>query len=63
MEITACIHDGWQVFTELVDIDKEFLYYVLLNIRSKLLHNAYDSTMKNLTLDMVRDTQVRLPPN
>lgn len=61
MEITACIHDGWQVFTELVDIDKEFLYYVLLNIRSKLLHNAYDSTMKNLTLDMVRDAQVRLP--
>ncbi|MGK4443947.1 restriction endonuclease subunit S [Yersinia enterocolitica] len=61
MEITACIHDGWQVFTELVDIDKEFLYYVLLNIRSRLLHNAYDSTMKNLTLDMVRDAQVRLP--
>ncbi|MCF0008983.1 restriction endonuclease subunit S, partial [Enterobacter hormaechei] len=42
-------------------IDKEFLYYVLLNIRSRLLHNAYDSTMKNLTLDMVRDAQVRLP--
>ena len=61
MGITACIHDGWQVFTELDGIDKSFLYYTLLNIRSRLLHNAYDSTMKNLTLDMVRDAEIILP--
>ncbi|WNN51976.1 restriction endonuclease subunit S [Hafnia alvei] len=61
MGITACIHDGWQVFSNLIGIDKEFLYYTLLNIRAKLLHNAYDSTMKNLTLDMVRDAEIMLP--
>ena len=61
MKITACIHDGWQTFTDLDGIDKEFLYYSLINIRSKLLHNAYDSTMKNLTLDMVRDAEIILP--
>src|SRR5690554_3785498 len=38
MGITACIHDGWQVFSDLQGIDIEFLYYSLINIRSALLH-------------------------
>ncbi len=62
MEITACIHDGWQVLRKLNGITSNYLYYSLIYIRSKLLHNAYDSTMKNLTLDMVRDAIIKLPP-
>lgn len=62
MGITACIHDGWQTFRDLKGIDKEYLYYFLLYIRHILLHNAYDSVMKNLTLDMLRDYELLLPP-
>ncbi len=62
MGIKACIHDGWQVFDDLQGIDIYYLFYRLLHIRKKLLHGAYDSTMKNLTLDMVRDTSIDLPP-
>jgi type I restriction enzyme S subunit len=62
MGITACIHDGWQTFRDLNGIDKEYLYYFLLFIRHILLHNAYDSVMKNLTLDMLRDYEMYLPP-
>lgn len=62
MHIKACIHDGWQVFENCNGIDKDFLYYCLLFIRERLLHGAYDSTMKNLTLDMVRDAIIDLPP-
>lgn len=62
MSITACIHDGWQVLKDLDGITSEYLYYTLLYIRLLLLHNAYDSTMKNLTLDMVREAKVQLPP-
>ena len=62
MGITACIHDGWQTFRDLNGIDKEFLYYYLLYIRHILLHNAYDSVMKNLTLDMLREYEMTLPP-
>lgn len=62
MGITACIHDGWQTFRDLNGIDKEYLYYFLLSIRNILLHNAYDSVMKNLTLDMLRDYEIYLPP-
>lgn len=62
MGITACIHDGWQVFKDLNGITSEFLYYSLIHIRTRLLHGAYDSTMKNLTLDMVRDAKINLPP-
>lgn len=61
MKITACIHDGWQTLSDFDGIDKYFLYYSLLNIRSNLLRNAHDSTMKNLTLDMVRDAEIHLP--
>jgi len=61
MGIKACIHDGWQVLREFNGIDKLFLYYKLLHIRSKLLHGAYDSSMKNLTLDMVRNFEIDLP--
>jgi type I restriction enzyme S subunit len=62
MNIKACIHDGWQVFENFNGIDNYYLYYVLLFIRERLLHGAYDSTMKNLTLDMVRDAIIDLPP-
>lgn len=62
VHITACIHDGWQVFKKLHGITKEYLYYALIHLRPALLHNAYDSTMKNLTLDMVRDAKIKLPP-
>lgn len=62
MGITACIHDGWQVLDNLNGIEIIFLYYELLHIRNRLLHGAYDSTMKNLTLDMVRDASICLPP-
>ena len=62
MNIRACIHDGWQVFIGYNGITKEFLYYYLLHIRASLLHNAYDSTMKNLTLDMLREYRFFLPP-
>ncbi|UUO22462.1 restriction endonuclease subunit S [Colwellia sp. M166] len=61
MGITACIHDGWQVFKDLDGISSEFLYYSLIYMRERLLHGAYDSTMKNLTLDMVRDAKIFLP--
>lgn len=61
MGITACIHDGWQVLKKLNGITKEYLYYTLIYLRPHLLHNANDSTMKNLTLDMVRDAKIRLP--
>lgn len=62
MGITACIHDGWQYFDEFNGIRSDYLYYVLLHLRIRLLHGAYDSTMKNLTLDMVRDSKISLPP-
>lgn len=62
MGIEACIHDGWQMFDNYNGIDKYFLYYQLLFIRERLLHGAYDSTMKNLTLDMVRNANILLPP-
>lgn len=61
MNITACIHDGWQTLSDFDGVNKYFLYYSLLNIRSNLIRNAHDSTMKNLTLDMVRDAEICLP--
>ncbi|MDD2216479.1 MAG: restriction endonuclease subunit S [Eubacteriales bacterium] len=61
MKITACVHDGWLVLTKLKDIIPNFLYYQIVFIRNILLHNANDSVMKNLTIDMINDFTISLP--
>lgn len=60
--IEACIHDGWQMLSNFRNVTSEFMYYQLLYIRPRLLHLGYDSSMKNLTLDMVRNFMIELPP-
>lgn len=62
MGIQACVHDGWLVLTGLHDILPTYLYYQILYIRRILLHNANDSVMKNLTIDMIKQSKVNLPP-
>lgn len=61
MGITGCVHDGWLILQELNGIIPDYLYYTIVNSRRALLHNAYDSVMKNLTIDMIRSFEVYLP--
>jgi len=48
MRIEACIHDGWLLFRNFNGILPEFLYYVILNDRKKLVAKGSGSVFTNL---------------
>lgn len=62
VEIDACIHDGWLLLSDLIGIDKWFLYYKFYQIRNTLVNQANGSVFQNLKTDIVKDFIIKLPP-
>lgn len=62
MKIEACVHDGWLVLDELKGVDRDWLYYFLLNRREISAKAASGSVFSNLKTDIVRRFEVLLPP-
>ncbi len=61
MKITACVHDGWLVFSEYRNITRDFMYYKFIDIRRNLVNQANGSVFQNLKTDIVRDFDILLP--
>ena len=61
MKITACVHDGWLIFSNYRDINRDFLYYKFISIRQKLVSQANGSVFQNLKTDIVRDFDIAVP--
>ena len=61
MNIDACVHDGWLIFSEYKSLDKQYLYYFFLDYRIRLEHSASGTVFKNLTTDIVRNVPILLP--
>ncbi|GAA0427502.1 restriction endonuclease subunit S [Virgibacillus salarius] len=65
LNIDGCIHDGWLVLSQFIEIfNKEFLYYLL---SSRMVFNQFSSrvsgaVVNNLNSDKVRITLVPTPP-
>jgi restriction endonuclease S subunit len=62
MKIDACIHDGWLLLSNFCGIDKQFMYYLLLHEKRKLVYSANGSVFNNLKTDIVRAHPVEVPP-
>ncbi len=63
LKVDACIHDGFAGFKGLPnDLDRIFLYYVLLALRIKHDGQADGATFRNITTDQIREFKVPLPP-
>jgi len=62
MGIDACVHDGWLVFSDYVDLDKLYLYYFFLDYRRTLAQSASGTVFVNLQTDIVRNIELSLPP-
>ena len=61
----GAIHDGWLVFRDITkELNKDFFYYLLSSayIYQQFNHNASGSTVKNLNIDIVKQTNISLPP-
>ena len=62
MQIKACVHDGWLVFSNYKGIIRDFLYYKFKEIQRSLVNQANGSVFQNLKTDIVREFPIYLPP-
>ncbi len=62
MQIRACVHDGWLVFSNYKGIIRDFLYYKFKEIQRSLVNQANGSVFQNLKTDIVREFPISLPP-
>lgn len=61
----GAIHDGWLVFRDVTkELNKDFFYYLLSSsyIYQQFSRNASGSTVKNLNIEIVKQTNISLPP-
>ena len=61
MKITACVHDGWLVFSNYRGITRDFLYYKFIDVRRTLVNQANGSVFQNLKTDIVKDFDIDIP--
>lgn len=61
MKTTACVHDGWLVFSNYRGITRDFLYYKFIDNRRTLVNQANGSVFQNLKTDIVKDFDIRIP--
>jgi|688.fasta_scaffold20505_4 type I restriction enzyme S subunit len=62
MRINACIHDGWLLLRDFRGATKEYLYYLLVVERPKLVAQGNGSVFTNLKTDILKNHRVCLPP-
>ncbi len=61
----GAIHDGWLLMREKIDdTDKDFFYYLLSSnyMYQQFSSKASGTTVKNLNIDLVKSTNIPLPP-
>ena len=61
MAISACIHDGWLLFRKLKGIDRDFLYYSLINERKRIVSQGSGTIFTNLKTEILKKYQINLP--
>jgi len=65
MKIKGAIHDGWLLMrAKNENVDKDFYYYLLSSnyMYQQFTNKASGSTVKNLNIDLVKTTNIPLPP-
>lgn len=62
MLIEACVHDGWLIFDDYTELPKEYIYYLLLNEREKILSLSNGSVFRNLKTDILKTYKIVVPP-
>lgn len=62
MKITACVHDGWLIFTNYKDLTKEFVKYVIDFNKKELISSGNGSVFTNLKTEILKALKIYLPP-
>lgn len=62
IEVDTCVHDGWLILQGYKEGYKEFLYFLILDIRNMLLKMANGSVFQNLKTDILKEYKFVNPP-
>lgn len=60
-KIKGCVHDGWLILSDFKNINKDFLYYWLLNNQKNLVKQGSGSIFINLKTDILANFEIDLP--
>jgi type I restriction enzyme S subunit len=60
--VEGCIHDGWIYIKNYNGIEKEFLYYKLIELEKHFHSESYGAAIQNINTDILRRTKISLPP-
>lgn len=58
----GCIHDGWLYLDDFKGCDKNYMYYILINLTSYFHSQSYGAAIQNINTDILRETKIQLPP-
>lgn len=59
-ELNTCIHDGFVVF-DAMNVDKNFLYYALLNVEDDWAKHGQTGSQMNLNTNLINGTAIPVP--
>ena len=62
LKINACIHDGWMLLRNFRLLNKEYAYWLLLSVRTKLVAQGNGSVFTNLKTEILKSHEVTIPP-
>ncbi len=60
--ITGCVHDGWLYVTDFNGVDKHYIFYFLKWKKEHFYNSAYGAAIQNINTQILRDTEIALPP-
>lgn len=59
--VEGCIHDGWIYMDNIHDIDKQYLYYLLLTMRPYFDNLSYGAAIQNINTTILSKTKIEVP--
>ncbi len=59
--VEGCIHDGWIYMDNIHDIDKQYLYYLLLTMRPYFNNLSYGAAIQNINTSILSKTKIEVP--
>lgn len=60
--VSGCVHDGWLYLSDFKGADKHFLYYFFQWKKEHFYNSAYGAAIQNINTEILRETEVSLPP-
>ena len=59
--VEGCIHDGWIYMDNIHDIDQQYLYYLLLTMRTYFDNLSYGAAIQNINTPILSRTKIEIP--